>query len=61
MQYIDYGNVEVVEDSKVVTLPDDYAALPAFAKRYWLLTYKPSGHQADEVSHTQAHNVAVCC
>jgi len=49
VQYIDYGNVETVQDSNVVVLPDDYATVPAFAKRYWLLAYKPSGRQAEEV------------
>jgi len=47
--------VEVVEDSKIVTLPDEHATLPAFAKRYWLLAYEASGKQADEVTHTYLH------
>jgi len=51
VQYIDYGNVETVQDSNVVVLPDDYATVPAFAKRYWLLAYKPSGRQAEEVPY----------
>jgi len=49
VQYIDYGNVETVDDSKVVNLIDDYAKPPPFAKRYWLLPFKPSGNQPDEV------------
>lgn len=47
---MDYGNTEVIDDCKAVVLPDQYAALDPFARRYWLMAYKPSGRQADEVT-----------